>query len=357
MEYVVLEYIKSQAEDYTYGIHTLHNRTLEKTGQDLSLVGTQTNLITQTQYTKYAAAAVIYAFVVIGIAIDLLMIYLTRGQNLKGRIAKLARKVKAVQKVLDKMSDAGIEILPPSIAINAGMYYKKQTDGRMALTYEVNLKANPLVAIDFKRDFDLFEIMDKALEIKNKRTPKDKKTQEKLEKNKKNNKKIKEYFDNLGIKVKGSIAVKGEFIFEHNVKCNVLTNTYSITDKLGNGILTAKDEVLLKSQISFTANIEMNYKKVFDFDPFQAQIDATVKVDLKGATGIKLKYGHNPNEGLFVTKTLYFSGIQGVYKGSLKGQNVFGDLFDFSTNDGKPTPFTLIEPFEVDLFKIQLFKP
>lgn len=125
MDYVVLEYIKSQAEDYTYGIHTLHNKTLEKTGQELSLVGTQTNLITQTKYTKYAASAVIYAFVVIGIVIDLLMIYLTRGQNLKGRIAKLARKVKVAQKVLDKVSDAGIKILPPCIALNAGMYYKK----------------------------------------------------------------------------------------------------------------------------------------------------------------------------------------------------------------------------------------
>ena len=91
---IILPYIEKQAEDYTYGIHTIHNRTVEKVGQDLSLEGKQTNLITQTKYTKYFAAGVIYGFVVVGIIIDLLMIYLTRGKNLEGRILKLAKSLK-----------------------------------------------------------------------------------------------------------------------------------------------------------------------------------------------------------------------------------------------------------------------
>jgi len=356
MEYVVLEYIKKEAKSYFYGIHTVHNRDIEKTGEALSLVGKETNLIQQTKYTKYAAAAVIYGFVVVGILIDLLMIYLTRGKNLTGRIAKIAKYVKGAEKVLKTLNDAGVEIIPPSIAINAGMYYKKQKDGRLALVYEANLNARPLIEVNFKREFDLLDLMKKGIEnIQKARHPNDTKAKEKLEKNKKNNNKIIEYFDNLGISVKGSIAVKGEYIFEHNVKCNVLTNTYSITDKLSNGIFTAKDEVLLKSQISFTAKIEGKFKHTFDFDPFQNKIDAKVNVELKGATGIKLKYGHNPNEGLFVTKTLYFSGIQGVYSGSFKNDSWL-DILD-ADEEIKPTPFTLIEPFEVDLFKIQLFKP
>lgn len=81
-EYVVLPYIKKQAEDYSYGLHTIHNRNLEKSGQELSLIGTQINLIKQTLYTKYVAAAVIYGFVIVGIIVDVLMIYLTRGKNL-----------------------------------------------------------------------------------------------------------------------------------------------------------------------------------------------------------------------------------------------------------------------------------
>ena len=121
MEEVVLEYIKKEAMSYFYGIHTLHNRTLEKTGEALSLVGTKTNLIRQTEYTKYFAAAVIYGFVVVGILIDLLMIYLTRGKNLTGHIAKISKYVKGAEKVLKTLNDAGVEIIPPSIAINAGM--------------------------------------------------------------------------------------------------------------------------------------------------------------------------------------------------------------------------------------------
>lgn len=74
--------------------------------------------------------------------------------------------------------------------------------------------------------------------------------------------------------------------------------------------------------------------------------------------GIKLTYGidHKNNKGLFVSKSLYCSGVEGTYLGSFKGKNKWGELFDFSSNDGEPTHFTLIEPFELPLFEIQLFK-
>ena len=196
MEYVVLEYIKKEAKSYFYGIHTVHNRDIEKTGEALSLVGKEINLIQETKYTKYAAAAVIYGFVVVGILIDLLMIYLTRGRNLTGRIAKISKYVKGAEKVLKTLNDAGVEIIPPSIAINAGMYYQKQKDGRLALVYEANLSARPLIEVNFKREFDLLDLLKKGIEnIQKARHPDDKKAKDKLEKNKKNNNKIIEFFE------------------------------------------------------------------------------------------------------------------------------------------------------------------
>jgi len=39
-------------------------------------------------YTRYVAAAAIFQLVVIDIIIDLLLIYLTRGRNLAGKIKK-----------------------------------------------------------------------------------------------------------------------------------------------------------------------------------------------------------------------------------------------------------------------------
>ena len=58
---------------------------------------------------------------------------------------------------------------------------------------------------------------------------------------------------------------------------------------------------------------------------------------------------------MYITSSLYCSGVEGTYSGSLKAKGSLG-LYEYETNDGKPTPFTLIEPFEVQLYEIQLFK-
>ncbi|GEM56120.1 hypothetical protein FB1_23410 [Flavobacterium branchiophilum NBRC 15030 = ATCC 35035] len=360
MEQTVIKYIEDQAKSYIYGIDTIHDRTLEKTGEELSLVGTHTNLLTQTQYTKYAAAAVIYEFVVIGIIIDLLIIYLTRGKSLEGRILKLANNLKKAQQYIKLMEDAGIEIIPPSIAINAGMYYKKQNDGRLALVYEANLKADPLVALNYKKEFDLLSLITKGIEnIKGAKHPKDKKVKEKLERNKENNNSIVEHFKSICVPtIKGSIDVTGSILFEKKIQYNLLTNTYTFTDKLGNLVQTAYNEVIIKKQIDFNTTIKGKFDGKFEFFRLETSFEGKVDFTLKGSTGIKLSYGldNKGGRGLFVSKSLYCSGVEGTYLGSLKVKGSLGDILDWSSNEGKPTPFTLIEPFEVPFFDIQLFK-
>ena len=258
------------------------------------------------------------------------------------------------------MEDAGIEIIPPSIAINAGMYYQKQKDGRLALVYEANLKANPLVALNYKKEFDLLGLITKTIEgIKKAVYPKDEEAKKKLNRNKNNNSKIAEYFESIGTRsIKGNIDITGSILFEKKIQYNFLTNTYSFTDKLGNLIFNAQNETIIKEQISFNATINVKYNKEFKFGPLQSKIEGKIDVNLSGGTGVKLKYGVDTKggKGLFVSQSLYCSGVEGTYLGNLKGKGNFGDIFDFSTNEGKPTPFTLIEPFEVPLFEIQLFK-
>lgn len=361
MEQTLLKYIESQAKSYFYGIHTIHNRTVEKSEQELSLVGTQTNLIKQTDYTRFAAAAIIYGFVVIGILVELLMIYLTRGRNIATKLQKFAKMARRADAVLKRMEDAGVELIPPAIAINAGMYYQKQKDGRLGVVYEVNIKADPLIALSFKKEFDLLQLITKTIQdIKGAMYPKDKVAKKKLDLNKENNNSIAEYFKNKGVpEIKGIIEVKGDIMFEHNVKYSLLTNTYSIIDKLKNGIFTAKDEVLLKDQIKFTATVLGSYKYEFEFDPLQTSIQGKLNITIQGSCGSRLRYGvdNKGGKGLFVKKTLYCSGIEGTYLGELKIKNRFTDVFDTATNKGKPAPFTLIEPFEMPMYEIQLFKP
>ncbi|MGU3376044.1 OmpA family protein [Chryseobacterium sp. M5A1_1a] len=359
MEQTLLKYIESQAKSYFYGIHTIHNRTVEKSGQELSLVGTQTNIIKQTDYTRFAAAAVIYGFVVVGILIELLMIYLTRGKNVTIKLQKFAKMARKADAVLKRMNEAGVELIPPAIAVNAGMYYQKQKDGRLGVVYEANIKADPLIAVNFKREFDLLKLITKTIEdIKGAVYPKDKEAKKKLDLNKENNNSIATYFKNAGVpEIKGTIEVRGDLIFEHNVKYSVLTNAYSIIDKLGNGIATAKNERLLKEQVAFNAIIEGKYEGVFKFCKLQTSIEGKVRFTLKGSLGSKLRYGVNNRDGkgLFVAKSLYCSGVEGTYYGSLEVKGILG-VFKKETNDGKPIPFTLIEPFEMPLYQIELFK-
>lgn len=359
LEQTLLKYIESQAKSYFYGIHTIHNRTVEKAGQELSLVGTQTNIIKQTDYTRFAAAAVIYGFVVVGILIELLMIYLTRGKNVVNKLQKFAKMARKAEAVLKRMEDAGVELIPPAIAVNAGMYYQKQKDGRLGVVYEANLKADPLIAVNFKREFDLLKLITKTIEdIKGASLPKDKEAKKKLERNKENNNSIASYFETMGVpEIKGTIEVRGDLIFEHNVRYSVLTNTYSISDKLGNGVATAKNEMLLKEQILFNAIVDGKYEGVFKFCKLQTSIEGKVRFTLKGSLGSKLTYGVNnkDNKGLFVTKSLYCSGVEGTYYGSLEIKGILG-VFKKETNGGEPIPFTLIEPFEMPLYQIQLFK-
>ena len=297
------------------------------------------------------------------------MIYLTRGRNLTGRIAKISKYVKGAEKVLKTLNDAGVEIIPPSIAINAGMYYQKQKDGRLALVYEANLSARPLIEVNFKREFDLLDLLKKGIEnIQKARHPDDKKAKDKLEKNKKNNNKIIEYFESISknIKIRGTFDAIGKIQFDKNIQYNFLTNTHSFIDKLGNLFQTAQDEVTITEQINFNAEVEGKFSGEFKFVPFQPKVEGKINIKLKGGSGIKLKYGvdtgnssnRNNNvqkaKGMYVILSLYCSGVEGMYYGNIKTDSWF-DFFDSNT-EIKPTPFVLVEPFEVPLYEIQLFK-
>ncbi|WP_444667001.1 hypothetical protein [Flavobacterium columnare] len=354
---LLFDYIEKQAEDYQYGAHVIHDRDIEKAGKALILKGTEVNLITQTKYTKYAAAYAIYVMVLLTIVIEIIIIYLTRGRNLTGKakkIQKVLRKIKALEKIAERKGDVDIEIIPPSIAINAGMYYKQLANRNMAMFYEVNVKADPIVAVEIKKEFDLLDLLDKGIDIAKAKTPNDPQVQEQLKQNAPNNSKIKQYLNNAGLKVTGEIVVTGEIGFEHSVIVNTLTKQFSIIDHLKNGFVD-KNEVLLKEQIKFDAKIIGKYKNEFKVFNLQNKIEGSLEVDMKGAIGLKIKYGYENEQGLFLNQKLYFSGLKGTYKGQFKAQNSKYGKYEYQTNNGTPTPFTLLEPFELDLITIQIF--
>ena len=81
-------------------------------------------------YTRYVAAAAIFQLVVIDIIIDLLLIYLTRGRNLVGKIKKISKMVQNGKAMLKKLDDAGVELIPPCRLVFTLFKHKRYLFGK-----------------------------------------------------------------------------------------------------------------------------------------------------------------------------------------------------------------------------------
>lgn len=323
---VFLPYVQKQALDYVVGLHSIYDRDLEKREADLSLTGTQIDFIKNDDATRYIVAFVIYEIVAIGVLIDLIMFYLTNGGSSESRLAKIASKTKKVSKYVD---DLGAELVPPSIAVNTGIYYKIQEDKRLALIYEVNLKADPLVAINFEKKYNLGEL------IKNK---------SKNEKNVKKKEQITSILKEIGNGITATLTMKGEISMEQNVQYNVLTEQYKFRDQFSN--LAQKNITTYSQKITGTIVLAGNFsKKFFEFSPLETKIDGKITLDMACEAIVVTEYGFDKkgDKGLYMEQKLKFSGLKGTFTGNLKVKVQEEELLDYSPNDSKPINFTLIE--------------
>ncbi|MEO8239221.1 MAG: OmpA family protein [Flavobacterium sp.] len=343
---VLFPYVEEQGAFYDIGLHAIYDRTLEKKEEALSLKGTEVDFIKTDNATRYLAAFVIYELVAIGIVIDLLMIYLTRGKNLEGRLAKIATKVKKISKYLD---DAGAELVPPSIAVNTGMYYKTQLDNRLALIFEANIKADPLVAINFEKKFNLKDLITEKLEHKD---------------NQKKQGEIKAFLKTINTNLTATLTIVGEIAINQSVQFNVLTNTYTITDKIKN--LVQKGTVTYSEKIKGSILLEGDFsKKFFEFYPIQTEINGHVTLKMTCEAVVQTEYGFDKRDkigndkhsgrGLFMEKKLIFSGLKGVFTGNVKVNLRDKEVLDYSPNEGKPIPFTLFDGDTYNLGRIYFF--
>ncbi|MDI9310458.1 MAG: OmpA family protein [Limnohabitans sp.] len=350
-ENVIVKYLYEETKKFLYGAHVIHDRDIEKAGDALVLKGKEVNLITQTEYTKYAAALGVLYLVTLGIVIELVIIYLTRGRNLKGKIRKIAKKAKKVKKILDKY---GLEINPASIAIYAGMYYYQQWDKRVAVVYEAGIKADPLLEINCEQEFDLVDMLQTS---NNEITGKKKKSQVVKDN-------TAEVLDILSkakiISVKGKVTITANIACDIKVKFNSLTQEYDIIDNLGNFVNTAKQEVVFKEQVQVELIIKGDLEHEFEFYGIESKLEAHIAVKMNGAAALKTHFAVGVGVGFYMEKTLLFSGIKGTFTGNVKGKARVGDEEyeeEYKPNNGKPIPFTLIDPYEITLGRIHLFNP
>ncbi len=118
--------------------------------------------IDYTAITRYKAYMyyLIFQFVMVSLAVDLFILYLTRGKALEGKALKLQRTLKRVKKRIKSIEEATeleFAILYPKINANAGIYRISQENGEIATIIEATIQAKPLIGLNVKCKFDLNE--------------------------------------------------------------------------------------------------------------------------------------------------------------------------------------------------------
>ena len=194
----------------------------------------------------------------------------------------------------------------------------------------------------------MLELLQKGRDIKKAKYPK-------ANENEENNNLIVENFKEKNVfNIIGNIEIRGDLIFEDNVRYNMLTNTYTFDEKMQNLKTTKKDERTLTEKISFKAMIEVKFRAEFTFLKIKTKVAAEAGAEINGEASLKLKYGVNKeeNKSFFVDLSLHCSEIKGTYWGEIS-VNLWGNL---RWKSKKEVPFTLIEGFDLPVSKVELFK-
>ncbi|WP_163408088.1 hypothetical protein [Flavobacterium ajazii] len=250
------------------------------------------------------------------------------------------------KKIKDALDNAGLEIISPSIAVNTGIYYKMQADRRMALIFEANIKADPLIGIDFTKNYTIKSLLH-AKATKN----------ETDEEKKETNGAINDILSEMGEDdVKFSLTIAGDIIIQQNIQYNVLTEQYTLKDKFNN--LPQRGIISYSSKVKGNVSFEVDYHtELFKFSPLETKIDANIAFTMECEAFVITEYGFDKvnGRGLFMTQKLKFSGLKGTYLGNIKVQVKRRKSAGSSKKNGKPIDFTVLEGFTKTLKTIYLF--
>ncbi|PKH52817.1 hypothetical protein CXF68_19890 [Tenacibaculum sp. Bg11-29] len=220
------------------------------------------------------------------LAIELLLIYLTRGKSLQsklGRFAKKTQKVRSKWKKFSKEND--IKLIYPKLCVNYGMYRQQEEKGNVSTVLEYTLQAKPLLGIEMTKKFE---------------------------------------FDFSG-GTAGLIAIfTGEISSDINLKYNSYTEEFTLTDnacqQTGNSGIPYREGDIVKndSYIKCFVDLDLDFEAKGEFQLFWIDVPYSVEVaaefKIGGTIGIERRFGYHKQNGLYVQDIYYFTGAEGEYK-------------------------------------------
>jgi hypothetical protein len=209
------------------------------------------------------------------------------------------------------------------------LYYEKLPDGQIAMIVEHNVKADPMIGINYYKKFKLSELANHS-ETENVGV-----VMEKLK-------------DDAEIEVNFDGLLAGEY----NVKTNLETGETNFIEKMGNFLYLQKNTITNKETIK--GEIKAVANKNFKFKSIDKDINIKGELEAKGEFIHKRSYGKD-DQGIWFADELYFSGVKGSYMVNVKTKFQNKKVFE-SNPEETPVPFVLFKPNTIKFPKTYLIK-
>ncbi|WP_440122597.1 hypothetical protein [Tenacibaculum sp. Ill] len=343
LEKVLRDFIKESKTDMYLGFHARYDIP-----DGENQVGSLINYAEIQPYKAHLHFQIINV-VLLTLAVDVLMIYLTRGKLAPGlqQLKKAQKVAKRIDKGKDKVNKFldkyNLTLTTPKITMNAALRKEMQPKGAYATIFDLTFKADPLLALntEYKIDSDSLK------------GP------------------LKEFVKSMEEKTNGKFELiakaEGRIVSDINISYNTHTNKLTLNknaikqENEYNKVLRKGDIIKTdgRLRLKIYARGNANYRKKFEETWFFKSVE--VEVDLKGelkvdsSIGIIQKIGYTKGRGPYIEKVLYFGGLQGTYMQSLEVK--LGREKGFDSNEGdQPVPFTLLGPSNASLGKDYIFE-
>jgi hypothetical protein len=294
---IIEEFITSSKTPVSLGLHAKYDKD--------KII----NYATIQPYKAYLYTQIV-VLVILSIAVDVLLLYLTRGKVSPG-LAKAAKVVKSVNKFKDKYN---LSFDMPKISLNFGFYREQHSFGKTALIFEGTMQAKPLLGISTTYDFDPKELP------------------EGLEK------------FSLKTKVTGKITIDINFKFNSATREFTVNNNGKDQEGCAKIVLRPGDIMQTQGVIAVELKASGKYKgefEVLNLFPVTTTIEGSI--DLSSAIGFIRKIGCDAQKGPFFEDILFFDGLKGTYKQRIKVKASRVVLIDTDPDD-KIEDITIFEP-------------
>ncbi|MDO6811264.1 hypothetical protein Q4603_21790 [Zobellia galactanivorans] len=270
---------------------------------------------------KYYLYSQIVGMVILSIAVDLLMIYLTRGKVAPG-LVKAQKVVKNVNKFKDKYN---LSFDMPKVSVNFGFYRKQHDFGRVATIFEGTFQADPLIGISSTYEFDPKELPSGLKKFE------------------------------LNLKVTGKITM------DINFKYNSITREFIVNnngkDQKGGGETTLEPGDIMQVQRVIAVDLKAagKYKEEFElFNLFPVTTTVEGSIELSSAIGFIRKIGCDAQKGPFFEDLLFFDGLKGTYMQNAEAELYGREIIDTNPKD-EPKIINIFEPTKASIGRNYIF--